>query len=991
MSNSGEVFAGGATTSQHVDAQDDDHFENTTFKLKRTRSLGLLDEFILPTTEAHPTEESPTDDRSNYTVESSEPVSAESVDPVSVQSLDPVSGDTVASSVPTESLVTAQTNMSPTESEESEVSNSDALFKSPDLLPHDDTDLATEPSQHVDYLSHQWDVSDISKSWRYVISKRKDVANSARLENASWRTWAQRRSNLKTISPEVVNWSKDSDVTWLYGPILRDDDGWEQDEKSANLTTTDSHHHGPSTATSAVAGDISIPNKSCLTAPKPILKRRTVEDMMISHSNLLKLQLATNKLYQQQREKQLLMQQQQREKEAHTQHDKTPEFDDYYAISAKLNSQYKQGTSSQSSSIVNLQNLLNKQNSTTNLASVKDSLKSESSSKSVANQPTINDTKAGNTANEEATPNASLDNPITIADGIADIPDALVPESDLMTPKEERHIHFNDEVQQCIALNVYVDDDEYDDDDEDDYYDDEEVEEYYYQDSNESEDSYVYDSSSGQNHGYGQASIYSSDQDGDEDGEDDDDEDEDEDGGFFLKVKSLNTPLNAIIPGLGTSAISKEGELDDSASISTTSSKVYKTIEMLPSTNLNYGSSDEESDDENPYTSSLSHNVNNNSSRGYDYYYDYNTVYTVDPNHAIYGNCKKEPDVVDVPENITMGSSFDYDAIDEDYNQPTSGINTTTSIGGSANPQQQANTVHIQPIQQQSPFHLGDDSDDDSSDDSDTGLSIKTRTSLQSLAQQVFINSGMTATDDSTLNNLNHPQPVSAPVSSINPNHSSTSISKQPHSSNSLSDQFFGGPSTGMSKKSSSSLSSQFFNQQPTDSPPQSVSSSSFFTASPDTSLQNPAPTQRKASPLPPHTTSTNAFLGNSTPPLAERKVDEQPLKKAFTFDFDSDSDSEDEFIENAYPTESPSSTHVSDPIEFSPGISNNQKPSYTALSQVAGKNGITSPSPELVPVSNSPSQITDDLNSTGNTSKIVGQAKGLANHFLGGWKHNNE
>lgn len=107
---------------------------------------------------------------------------------------------------------------------------------------------------------------------------------------------------------------------------------------------------------------------------------------------------------------------------------------------------------------------------------------------------------------------------------------------------------------------------------------------------------------------------------------------------------------------------------------------------MLPSTNLNYGSSDEESDDENPYTSSLSHNVNNNSSRGYDYYYDYNTVYTVDPNHAIYGNCKKEPDVVDVPENITMGSSFDYDAIDEDYNQPTSGINTTTSIGAARTP-----------------------------------------------------------------------------------------------------------------------------------------------------------------------------------------------------------------------------------------------------------------------------------------------------------------
>lgn len=46
--NLGDVFTGGATTSQHVEAEDDDHFENTTFKLKRTRSLGLLDEFIQP-------------------------------------------------------------------------------------------------------------------------------------------------------------------------------------------------------------------------------------------------------------------------------------------------------------------------------------------------------------------------------------------------------------------------------------------------------------------------------------------------------------------------------------------------------------------------------------------------------------------------------------------------------------------------------------------------------------------------------------------------------------------------------------------------------------------------------------------------------------------------------------------------------------------------------------------------------------------------------
>ena len=80
--------------------------------------------------------------------------------------------------------------------------------------------------------------------------KRKDVANAARLENASWRTWAQRRSNLKTISPEVVNWSKDSDVTWLYGPILKDDDHINNENHESDSVET--------TATSSVAGDISI-------------------------------------------------------------------------------------------------------------------------------------------------------------------------------------------------------------------------------------------------------------------------------------------------------------------------------------------------------------------------------------------------------------------------------------------------------------------------------------------------------------------------------------------------------------------------------------------------------------------------------------------------------------------------------------------------------------------------------------------------------------
>jgi hypothetical protein len=75
-------------------------------------------------------------------------------------------------------------------------------------------------------------------SWKAMTKHKSEIANGVRLENASWRTWAKQRSQLKTISPETLNWFvcpfsflvfqlvflqrlslyrlKDSDVTWLY-------------------------------------------------------------------------------------------------------------------------------------------------------------------------------------------------------------------------------------------------------------------------------------------------------------------------------------------------------------------------------------------------------------------------------------------------------------------------------------------------------------------------------------------------------------------------------------------------------------------------------------------------------------------------------------------------------------------------------------------------------------------------------------------------------
>jgi hypothetical protein len=80
--------------------------------------------------------------------------------------------------------------------------------ESPDPVEHaeDDTAVRIQPSRHVDYLSHNWKEEDIWSSWKLIVSKRKAYNNSARLENASWRTWTKSKNNLKTVSPETLNW-----------------------------------------------------------------------------------------------------------------------------------------------------------------------------------------------------------------------------------------------------------------------------------------------------------------------------------------------------------------------------------------------------------------------------------------------------------------------------------------------------------------------------------------------------------------------------------------------------------------------------------------------------------------------------------------------------------------------------------------------------------------------------------------------------------------
>ncbi|KAK4154634.1 hypothetical protein C8A00DRAFT_42632 [Chaetomidium leptoderma] len=137
---------------------------------------------------------------------------------------------------------------------------------SPDFHERAEDDIAVraQPSRHVDYLSHSWREEDIWSSWKLIVSRRGDYNNSARLENASWRTWMKAKNNLDTVSAEALNWLKDYDVTWLYGPLQ---------------TGTSSMNH-----TSASSNSARLSKSNSFVNKKPILKKRSMSEIMLQRS-----------------------------------------------------------------------------------------------------------------------------------------------------------------------------------------------------------------------------------------------------------------------------------------------------------------------------------------------------------------------------------------------------------------------------------------------------------------------------------------------------------------------------------------------------------------------------------------------------------------------------------------------------------------------------------------------------------------------------------
>ncbi|KAF1944082.1 hypothetical protein EJ02DRAFT_372207 [Clathrospora elynae] len=133
-------------------------------------------------------------------------------------------------------------------------------------ISEDDSAVRKEPSHHVDYLSYEWREEDIWSSWRHIVEHRNVYGERSRLENASWRTWAKSQFKLRTVSPETLNWLKDVDVTWLYGPM----------QPASNRFC--------SQQTSEPASRLSKANSFVNGVKKPILKKRSMSEAMLQRS-----------------------------------------------------------------------------------------------------------------------------------------------------------------------------------------------------------------------------------------------------------------------------------------------------------------------------------------------------------------------------------------------------------------------------------------------------------------------------------------------------------------------------------------------------------------------------------------------------------------------------------------------------------------------------------------------------------------------------------
>ena len=368
--------------SKAITIDDNDLFEKSTFSLKRTRSMGVFDDINIhaSTTPKHDfvgkLEDYPHLQESNST-------------PTNLKSQDLTPDNSTTTNDDDESITSEK-------SDEEDYGT---------VNPIDDSSLHYEPSRHVDYLSHDWKESDISASWRYIVLRRKDVANSARLENASWRTWTKAKYNLKTVAPESVNWLKDYDVTWLYGPLY-------------NEATINS---GFQFQKSDLKTDSST---------KPILKKQSVSQMIMSRPPLI-----SHNSKQQQHQ---LLHQQHQEREEHQQQQEYLESQEHQEYQDLQQEEDEEDPDNGASIYLRHHNYRHRPHS---------GQSDENISKTLNQQ--YRHVPGHLTKSNQALKQPSIKSPSSNSSS------SLSSRSIAVNVKLVKHIHFNDRVEQCRALADY--------------------------------------------------------------------------------------------------------------------------------------------------------------------------------------------------------------------------------------------------------------------------------------------------------------------------------------------------------------------------------------------------------------------------------------------------------------------------------------------------------------------------------------------------------
>ncbi|SMN20319.1 similar to Saccharomyces cerevisiae YDR028C REG1 Regulatory subunit of type 1 protein phosphatase Glc7p [Maudiozyma saulgeensis] len=652
----------GPSISMAKEAENNEDFEKSTFNLKRTRSMGLLDEYIDPTKKLLEQSKTKQDNinsgtknsqnsryKENRNIAYSSDSDSNSNSGSTYSSSSSYSDSASDSSSGSDSYYSDESlsddnegdqHMNSTSVSPPSVNNDDIL------IPQDDNDVVIEPERHVDYLSHNWDESEISNSWKYIILKKKkrdiDLVNAARLENASWRTWAKTRNHLKTVSPEAVNWSKDSDVTWLYGPIVRDSPMDAQEAEDTN-DTYNARGYGSDDEASKMLPVIN-PSKSTKpsktskskaksndkkTLLKPILKKRTVPEIIEENSQwrLNEARKHYNEI-----------------KNTASNMDPNTNFHDYDYLAAKVNAQYFQ-----------------KQ---------KDN-KSENNGRTMPHD-TVNDRNNPLTLVPSNEVNEYNDNDISKKSLFKTGDDQTT--SSILTnkakqnansaSKPKRHIHFNDRVEQCMVVKIPSSDESLSDYESSDNEDNENASSVNARDSskniqlqrNTSRTSFLLESDDSDT-----SSALNSDSESNDEGNGD---------GLFISARYARR----------SGSITHSPVSSETSSISSKSEgrkhKIRPIIKLMPATTLNYGS-DEESDnsDYSSYGNAVSHNVN--TQRGYDYIYDYNSVYTGDTSNFLpIDNC----DIVDVPDGINLQTSIaDSNKNNYNFDQSATPLNLGTT------------------------------------------------------------------------------------------------------------------------------------------------------------------------------------------------------------------------------------------------------------------------------------------------------------------------